>query len=546
MTASAAWGCDGGATPGVQAPRTTPLVAGSIELLGDGQSACSHQPAAPGAATPERWCAFSRGHASGQPGDLWVVNLDQARAGKAACDGSSDNCLRLSTTLWTGNPIFSPAHPYIHGFFGDTLLFYADSTSGNGEDAFEGTVWAWRPGMKQARIVSGARGYYCFGDTHAAAVACLSNQGTVPTTGSMSSTVEFDLLAGPVEGGPVGPLPLIERIRPFDPDGSLVWGAAFSPTGEYFALSTKIASTDPVGTIPGRAIQALRIVPSAELGQTAPREILRDVDHWTITPDATKLLFFRDAVTDQFGSTTGTLTMADFPTGANPAPLATGITRYDTYGDPGQPTLGIGLFQNAGNDLSSFKIMRDLAHPDQLITIAPHVDDAVVSPDLRYTYFVDVNEKGETISLIARNDGSGNCLLNQNAGQGAYSVHFVPAFNRVIWAEDATGAAGSGVAIEGWMGNPEGCASAQRFSTSLGYFQNTGRGLVYGEPDAAGISMVLRYAPFTTSGIDTGKAVQLTSRSGMTNALVDSRYLVYTVSDGPNTTAGLYLHGPLP
>jgi hypothetical protein len=533
--------CDGGATQAVDTPHTTPLLAGTIELLGEGTSTCSHQPAAAGAATPERWCAFSRGHARGEPGDLWVVNLDRARAGQAPCDGTSDNCLRLTTTLWTGDPVFSPAHPYIHGFFGDTLLYYTDSTSGNGEDPFEGTVWAWRPGMKQGRVVSGARGYYCFGDTRSASVACLTNQGNVPTTGTTTSALEFDLLAGPVEGGPVGPLPLIQRIRPYAPDGSLVWGTAFSPTGEYFLLATKVADVDAGGTM--RPVQALGIVPAAELGQTAPHEILRDLDHWAITPDSSKILFVRDVIKDPFGGSVATLMAADFPSGANPTVLATGVSRYEVYGEAGQPTKGIGLYQNVGEDLSSFRIMRDLAHPNDLVTIAGHVDDALVSPDLRFSFYQDSNDKGDTISLIARNDGSGKCLLNQNAGQGAYSVHFVPAFNRVLWAEDAAGAAGSSPFIEGWLGNPDGCTGAVRFSTHLGYYQATARGLVYGEADAASISMVLRYAPFTSAGI--GKPVELTSRSGLATALVDGRHLVFTVSEGPNTSPGLFVHGPL-
>jgi hypothetical protein len=523
------------------------LSAGSVELIGDGASACSHQPVAPGAPTPERWCAFSRGHVKGQPADLWVVNLDKARAGAAPCDGSSENCLRLTSTLWTGDPVFSPAHPYIHGFFGDTLLFYTDSNSGNGDDAFEGTVWAWRPGMKQGRIISGARGYYCFGDARTAAAVCLSNQGTVPVPkpdGTTSGALEFDLLGGPVEGGPVGALPLLERIRPYDAEGELVWGTAFSPTGEYFILATKVGS-EP-GAMGPRSVQALRVVPTLMLGQTAPTEILRDVDRWSVAPDGKKIFFVRDVVKDEFGASSATLMMADFPAGTNETTLAKSIARYEAYGEPGQATKGLGLFQTVGEDFNTFRIMRDLSRPDSLVTIAQHVEDALVSPDLRFSFYQDANDKGETVSLIARNDGSGKCLLNQNAGQGAYSVRFLPKFNRVIWAEDSTGGAASGSSIEGWLGNPENCMGAQRFSTKLGYYQPTEAGLVYGEADAAGISMVLRYAPFTDTGIATDQTSQLTTRSGLTTVLLDGHYVIYTVSEGPNTTAGLFVHGPLP
>ena len=547
LAASLGAGCDGGANPGTPPAGSTLLAEGTVELLGDQIGSCSHQPPArAGGVAPERWCAFARGHAPGEPAALWVVNLDRARTGQAPCDGSSPHCLQLTTNLWTGDPVFSPSHPRLHGFFGDTLFFYTDSTSGNGDDAFEGIVQAWRPGMTQGRVISGAKGYYCFGHERTAAAVCLTNQGNVPVAGSTSSALEFDLLAGSVEGGPVGALPLIERIRPYDPGGELVWGASFSPTGEYFAFATKVP--DAPAAQPGApALQRLRVVRSTELGVTAPREIMRDLARWTIAPDGTKIFFLRNVSTDANNESSGTLHMADFPSGENLVTLAQSVGGYEVYGRPGQPVQALGLYQNPQADHASFRLMRDLSQPGNLVTVADQIDDALVSPDLRFAYYQDSDAEGETISVIARTDGTGKCQLNQNKGRTAFSVSFLPAWGRVAWVEDAGGATGPGSNFEGWLGDPASCTPLQRFSTNLGYYDSTRDGIIYGEPDAPGTTMALRYAPFNSTGVDLAKANLLTSRAGLTTAFVDTRYLVYTVAaaTAAGVAPGLFVHGPL-
>jgi hypothetical protein len=528
--------CDGTATPS-EIARTTRIVSGVVELVGDGPSSCSHQPVDSGGSA-ERWCAFAGPHERGQPAQLWVVNVDRARRGEAPCDGTSPNCLRLTSTLWTGEPLFG-SHPGVHGFYGDTLFFYTDSPGDEIDAPFAGTVQAWRPGMTQGRAVSGANGFYCFGHQRAAAAVCLSNQSNA--TGAL----EFDLLAGPVIGGPVGPLPMLEHVRPYESDGSLSWGVSFSPTGEYFAFSTRV----PEAAATGPAMQRLRIVRTAELGVTPPTEILRDLHRWSFTPDGRKLLFLR-GVTQTPEGPVGNLTMADFPTGENVVSLAPGVDRYEAFGEVGHPLLGIGFFQNTQDLLGTFRIMRDVTRPAELVTVATGVDSVSVSPDLRYTHFQDHTPDDTPFSQLARNDGTSRCQLNQNPGQSALSVRFAKRQRRVFWTEDVPLGPGdpiptAGSTIQGWFADPETCGQATRFSSALGYFEPTAGGLLWGEPDTAFTSMKVRYAPFKDAGLDLQNVTNITAEASFTSGVIDERYYFFTVRSAESTAPGLYVHGPL-
>src|SRR5437762_1551441 len=103
-------------------PRVQRLVSGALQLVGSSSSACSH-----GGPGQDTWCAFFRAGASADATELWTLNVTRAVKQAVACDGSSPDCLRLTSTLWTGGLVFfSPAHPAIHGFQGTSLFFYSD------------------------------------------------------------------------------------------------------------------------------------------------------------------------------------------------------------------------------------------------------------------------------------------------------------------------------------------------------------------------------------------------------------------------------------
>src|SRR5205085_12683758 len=112
------------------------------------------------------WCAFSRplpgASPGGTTGELWVLNVSKALAGTVPiCDGSSADCVRLTAALWTGTAVYGDSHPSAHRFEGDTLIFHAGATPGP-HDPYQGPIWAWRPGWKQPRQLTGPRGLLCW------------------------------------------------------------------------------------------------------------------------------------------------------------------------------------------------------------------------------------------------------------------------------------------------------------------------------------------------------------------------------------------------
>ena len=93
-------------------------------------------------------------------------------------------------------------------------------------------------------------------------------------------------------------------MRPYDARGALMWQVAFSPDGQHLAFSTQA---------PDAPVERLRIVETAQIGLTPPREIARDVARWQFSPDSKRLFFLRGYQYAAEPDATGTLAVADFP-----------------------------------------------------------------------------------------------------------------------------------------------------------------------------------------------------------------------------------------
>jgi len=53
-----------------------------------------------------RWCVFTRPGPKPEAAELWVIDVTLAAAGQIPrCDGAGADCVRLTTTLWTGQPL---------------------------------------------------------------------------------------------------------------------------------------------------------------------------------------------------------------------------------------------------------------------------------------------------------------------------------------------------------------------------------------------------------------------------------------------------------
>jgi hypothetical protein len=524
--------CDGDFAP-EQPARTVRVVAGPAQLVGSDGTGCSYGEAqASGSATPARWCAFYRKAPDGAATELWTVDVSKAlRAGAAdSCDGASPSCRLLTASLWTGDPVFSPSHPYIHGFEGDTLIFYSDSASLKSDEAYLGPVRGWRPGMAAAQALTGGRGVVCVGHLRSDGVLCIQNQE------GGGDGLQFDLAAGSLKVSAAGTLPAVERVRPYDARGALMWQVAFSPDGQHLAFSTQA---------PDAPVERLRIVETAQIGLTPPREIARDVARWQFSPDSKRLLFLRGYQYAAEQDATGTLAVADFPGMTNPADLALRVSRYQVHGaDRNSPTVAISLFQDVADTYGSFRIMPDIARPGEMVTIAQKIEDARVSPDRRFTFFYDFDDQGESISVLARNDGTGRCMLNAKVGHAAFGLVF-PGSGPVFWGEDSVD---NPAFNEGWYTDPTSCDPKVQFTQKLAYLQATRSGALFGEEeDTTRLTMRLSHAraadpagPAATLKID-----PVASGTDTTVAVLDDRYVVFTVNQGDPALHGLYIHGPL-
>jgi hypothetical protein len=526
LAAAGASGCDGSLEP-PQKPRTVRIVESPAVMVGRNLTTCSHGPAG---GSPERWCAFARPLAEGRT-ELWVIDVRRAMGGEVGgnvrCDGTSPHCLRLTSELWTGMPLFSPAHPTIHAFHGDTLIFYARSATGNGDQDYEGAIQAWRPGAGP-RTLTSAHGRACLGHERSGGLICIDNARRV------SREDEFDLLAGSFAADREQPLPIIEAIRPVDADGDLLWQVGFSPDGSHLAFSDRIPE--------GGKKERLRIAATEQLGRTPPRELVRDAAIWQFSPDGKQIFFLRGYNYGAEGRPAGTLAVADFPSGANLRELQPGVGRFQVHGEAGGPTRAIGLYQEVSGFAGRYSVLADLARPTLLAAIGSGVEDALVSPDLRYSLLWAGDDNGDLVTFVARNDGSGRCQVAAHPGRGVYAPTFLSSPPVLIWAEDA---ADNPLLTEGWLGDPQSCEPRQQFSSRLALYEPMRTGVVWGDLEDGARVLTLRYAPFAGAGLALEETQELRATIDGRVTVMDDRYVLFSVSRGTPEETGLYVHGPL-
>jgi hypothetical protein len=517
--------CDGDDPPPLTPPaRLHHVVTGNAELVGDGDGACSRGQAPDG--TGGRWCAFYRHTADGAGTELWVA--DFTRPVPVVCDGSSPSCVRLTSTLWTGLPLGAPAHPFIHRFDGDTLVFYADATSKDPfDDPYAGPVRAWRPGWPQSRVLTGAAGAFCMGQARSRSALCLDN------IIARGGRYELDLLGGVLDDPAGGVLGTVAHVNPTAKDGSVVWQVAFSPDGAHLAFSS-----------PGSdgQTEVLRVIAAADVGRTTARDIVNGATRWQIAHDSQKVYFLKDVVT-AMNSANGTLAIADFPTGANAVALQERVGNLTVLGQPGGVDQGVAFLQDAVGTRGTLRIQHDRARPEDVVTVFHNVRDPLLSPDLNYTSFSSVDGQGKRAGMIAANDGRGVCTLSFKPGFDAYGVAFTPHQRFVLWAEDASDDAAT--AIEGFYADPEGCVRKRRFSRSLALARPVGHEVLYGEPEGLQGTMVLKHAALTNQGLPDDGGDELGRGVDSTLAVADG-FIVFTVNHGQAEDFGIWVYGPVP
>jgi hypothetical protein len=464
-------------------PAAVPLPAGltppqrflpaSDRLTGGGINSCSHQEPASG--NGDRWCVFSRAGTSPAATELWVTNISKAARGQLpACTTPGPDCLRLTSTLWTGSPLGGPGHPYSHAFQGDTLIFYADATSGP-QDLHRGPVYAWRPGWSQPRQLTSVDGLMCFGHTSQPVAHCMDD-----VRGDALKPESFELRAGALEPASTGPLPAVARLRPLRSDGTMAWGAAFTRDGKRYVFS----SPDP-----DPAVEAIRIVDTAMIGQAAPAEILRDGTYWALANDD-RLYFLRDEAPDEPALFSGEL-----KAGALPVKLGSRVGDYLLL-EQGAAAGGIAFLASVTSQSNAFRISRDGRTPEAVQTVFTYRDfleDVHISPDLRFTAWLN----GTFVGRVVRHSDLRSCRLNTHFTISAYEPLFLESAGLVFWSEDAA----DGLTRNAFHARPDDCGDVRLFAAAIELYQPIAdRGLVYTDERDNADHVSLKYAAASNDG----------------------------------------------
>ncbi|HEX3695576.1 MAG TPA: hypothetical protein VH374_09300 [Polyangia bacterium] len=313
---------DAGPPPAV-GPGSVLLVPGNARLVGHGKDSCSNQ----SPATSDRWCAFSRPSSFLGLSDLWVINVTQALAGKTiACDGNDANCLRLSSNVFDGDLT-------MHGFGGDTLIYYADNLGDSMN--FIGTVFAWRPEWVVPRALTSQTGLTCQAHPTAQSVICIEN----PVTDATTQNFMLDLTGGtlgPTNNGPVPKLDTVLYSAPNDPTNITKFQAGFTPAGDVALWSARTTPTGP------------EILNSQTLNDASTRQVVaQDVAHWQVSNDSSSWYWLKSFNYSTTGADSGTLQVAPYPAGTPATVVLTGVGEYTAVGSK-SVVVRAGLTQGAG------------------------------------------------------------------------------------------------------------------------------------------------------------------------------------------------------
>jgi hypothetical protein len=498
----------------------TTLATGAAFLVGIGDDSCTNQDPPSG----DRWCAFTMPSTFAGGNDLWVINVTKAAAGtQIKCDVSDLNCLRLSSTLYTGDLT-------LHGFFGDTLIFYADVGQTTA------SAYAWRPGMTSARrLTNVAPPGGCVGHATTDAVRCVQN----PDNTTVSGQTTLDLTAGYVTVGGNTPLPKVATFIASvstDPASTTAvtqparYRTGFSADGTWLAWSAR------------PAVDGLETLMVQKIGDASTRvTVAPDVSRWTFSRDG-KTIYWLKSFNYDPSAPLGTLQSTPFPVPpAGTAPTVStvrpNVSFYNPAGDTGLLMLGA-LTSGAGQlslmtdsaQASSSKVLGDMV--SQPISLSQNGRDVVYSRTA-----ADMFGNGF--------DFSSECSLTTTAAAQAFGTYSDPP-TYLFWLNpDAT--------VQNYVGYYTNVSTCQKHMFALGLWVWSpvkDQGLVYGDEvffDTVGnIDVTLRYASFTAGALpSSGTMIQQRANPIFALMLPYVSAVVYTVNAGGDTD-GIYLRGDLP
>ncbi|HSZ81953.1 MAG TPA: hypothetical protein VLA14_06715 [Polyangia bacterium] len=485
----------------------------SAILVGNDANACTHQ--IPASGDGHRWCGFIVGAGPSGVAALWVVDVTRAATGDVpACDGADPGCLRLSDKVDTRGAAF---------FYGDTLFYGTDNAAPLGQD-FLGPLFAWRPGWSTGRQVSSNAGVGCVGNTRSAAVACLDDPDGTPAKRDSVNVSAGYLLAQTGD-----PLPSFGRW-PLRNDSNTAWQAGFSPDGSIFVL----ADADTIG-----APRTLRLSPTTDVSTTTPAPTLEDVLDWQISNDGQKIYFSRTSPTSR------DLYIADFPTGANTQLLETDVPSFALLGDA--PTDQAVAIQKGDDDVGGvveFAPDRSVA-PKVLFHYTGVLNGAIVSPDLRYTTWLDDSFR----ATVFRNADLASCVIDDDPADPVYEPSYLASAGLMFWKEIAPG--GNSSLRDAFFAAPDACRAKHQFGTHVDLIKPVGdRGVVFSDGlDPMTGQTTLKYVAVSPDGSTLDPQGAFRIRDGVSEPVVvvgaDPPLLVFASQGATADDSGLYVFGPV-
>jgi hypothetical protein len=495
------------------------LIPGSVVLIGSGPDSCTNQVPAPG----DRWCAFTKPSTLLGFNDLWVINVTKAAAGATIkCDTSDANCVRLTSGLFEDPSIGFR----IHGFDGDTLIYYAE-LGPTAVDQFVGPIYGWRPGWTGGRKLTSDTGVVCSGHPRSATALCFEGRDD-----SISTQVSFELHAGIMGPVDTGPLPKVDKLligTDKDAMGVRKFQADLSDDGAYVAWS---ARADALG------VESLNV---QKVGDDASRiAVAQDVSRWTISPDAKKWYWLKKFNYDLNGAESGTLEVANFPKGDVVSTLAAGVADYSSAGDT-----GVLLRSSVTQGVGDLTLVADRAAPATVKVLDKSVLGVLEqSKDGTKAIYTKTQTLDGLFDLfIGSSTATVPCPLASTPIAAPIGT-FISAGGIVAWARIN----GLTNQVEGMYTTASDCHSRKFAADIFRWLPVSDEGYVFLDtinPDGSD-EATLRYAKVASGALPaTGTVVQTLVASVFAPLLPTLPAVVYTV--GTRTSAdGLYINATLP
>jgi hypothetical protein len=552
------------------------ILPGQTDLLGSFQTGCTFGPGT------ERWCGVSR-PLSLSTRELWFVNVTKAAANRSlisACD-TAGICVKASQNVYTAQPDVGPVYPEdASRASGNTFIYLTDAKSAP-SDAFEGDVWVHTVGSPNTtRIGEGVFDCAVAGQRlidngrrqiDKVVGICAGNPSSAPGEPVNFFTLKGGVVAGQATGAAAAPLakmtvPVgeIQRINPVHPaTNALRWRVGFSADGESLLLSTGGATEAEVEKLVSyRADDTL-----GKGGTPTPMPNGENVTRWTLSADGTKIFFFKDYNYNAMGNQSGTLTVADFPSGANvrelkgarvPSGNTMGTGAYRVLVDSAGADQGVGILTNLAMGRGNYSIVKNIAGSFDDAANVPSVTQGtrslpLPSPDLRFSLFAREFSMEEPTSdiWIVKNDGTGTCGLTQGTAGGIFGFPFTQSAGMVFWADLYQAAT---LSADGLYTDPNDCMNAakkKKFANNADFwFVDGDRMLLYSD-ESNGAQVSLKYAWVQGSTLSTPVTIQERA-DRFFHIILDSsapggpppkfKGVVYTLSGGGDAVNGAYYY----